>query len=99
MREADLLRELQNVKEEYEILKEQYDESQEIVEEYKTSSSSNDALIAAMKSDLEKANVLAGLADVRGEGVVVTSLYSLFGNCNVAYFCRLFILLFVSLDV
>ena len=72
MREADLLRELQNVKEEYEILKEQYDESQEIVEEYKTSSSSNDALIAAMKSDLEKANVLAGLADVRGEGVVVT---------------------------
>lgn len=72
MREADLLRELQTVKEEYETLKEQYDESQEIVEEYKTSSSSNDALIASMKSDLEKANVLAGLANVRGEGVVIT---------------------------
>lgn len=72
MREADLLRELQNVKEEYKTLKEQYDESQEIVEEYKTSSSSNDALIASMQSDLEKANVLAGLATVRGEGVVIT---------------------------
>ena len=72
MREADLLRELQNIKEEYQTLKEQYDESQEIVEEYKTSSSSNDSLIASMKSDLEKANVLAGLATVRGEGVVIT---------------------------
>jgi len=72
MREADLLRELQNVKEEYQTLKEQYEESQEIVEEYKTSSSSNDALIASMQSELEKANVLAGLATVRGEGVVIT---------------------------
>lgn len=72
MREAELLRELQNVREEYEVLKEQYEESQEIVEEYKTSSSSNDALIASMKSELEKANVLAGLVDVRGEGVVIT---------------------------
>lgn len=72
MREADLLRELQNMKEEYNVLKEQYEESQEIVEEYKTSSSSNDSLIASMKSELEKANVLAGLAAVRGEGVVIT---------------------------
>lgn len=72
MREAEILRELQNMKEEYETLKEQYEESQEIVEEYKTSSSSNDALIAAMKSELDKANILAGLVDVRGEGVVIT---------------------------
>lgn len=72
MREAELLRELQTVKEEYQGLKEKYEESQEIVEEYKTSSSSNDILIASMKSDLERANVLAGMADVRGEGVVIT---------------------------
>ncbi len=72
MREAELLRELQNLKEEYETLKENYEESQEIVEEYKTSSSSNDALIASMKTELDKANVLAGLVNVRGEGVVVT---------------------------
>lgn len=72
MREAELLRELQNIKEEYELLKESYEESQEIVEEYKTSSSSNDALIASMKSELEQASILAGLVDVRGEGVVIT---------------------------
>ena len=72
MREAELLQELQKAKEEYEALKEDYEKSQEIVEEYKTSSSSNDALIASMKSDLEKANVLSGLATVRGEGVVIT---------------------------
>ena len=72
MREADLLRELQKAKEEYEALKEDYEKSQEIVEEYKTSSSSNDTLISSMKSELEKANVLAGLVDVKGEGVVIT---------------------------
>ena len=72
MREAELLRELQNLKEEHEALKESYEESQEIVDEYKTSSSSNDMLIASMKAELEKANVLAGLATVRGEGVVIT---------------------------
>lgn len=70
MREADLLRELQNVKEEYKTLKEQYDESQEVLEEYKNNS--KDSLIASMQSELEKANVLAGLANVRGEGVVIT---------------------------
>ena len=72
MREADLLRELQTMKEEYETLKEQYEESQEILEEYKTSSSSNDTLIASMKTELETANVLAGLTNVKGEGVVIT---------------------------
>lgn len=72
MREAELLRELQNSKEEYETLKEEYEKSQAIVEEYKTSSATNDTLISSMKSDLEKANTLAGLSTVKGEGVVVT---------------------------
>ena len=72
MREAELLRELQNSKEEYNVLKEEYEKSQEIVEEYKTSSATNDSLISSMKTDLEKANLLAGLSTVKGEGVVVT---------------------------
>ena len=72
MREAELLRELQKAKEDYEALKEDYEKSQEIVDEYKTSSSTNDALIASMHEDLSKANILAGLCDVKGEGVVIT---------------------------
>lgn len=72
MREADLLRELQTAKEEIEALKEDYEKSQEIVEEYKTNSSTNDTLIASMQEELNKANVLAGLSNVKGEGVVIT---------------------------
>lgn len=72
MREAQLLSELQNSKEEYELLKENYEESQKIVNEYKTDSSTNDTLISSITSDLQKANVLAGLANVKGEGVVIT---------------------------
>lgn len=72
MREAELLSELQKAKEEYEVLQENYEESQKIVEEYKTNASSNDTLISSMKSELENAKILAGLETVKGEGVVVT---------------------------
>ena len=72
MREAELLTELQKAKEQYETLKESYEESQKIVEEYKTNSSTNDALISSMKYELEQSSILAGLTDVKGEGIVVT---------------------------
>lgn len=72
MREAELLSELQKAKEEYEVLQENYEESQKIVEEYKTNASSNDTLISSMKSELENSKILAGLETVKGEGVVVT---------------------------
>lgn len=72
MREAELLTELAKVKDELNELKEDYEKSKEIVEEYKSSASTNDALIASMTSDLKAASVLAGLVDVKGEGVVVT---------------------------
>lgn len=72
MREAELLTELAKVKEELSELKEDYEKSKEIVEEYKSSASTNDALIASMTQELNTASVLAGLVDVKGEGVVVT---------------------------
>lgn len=72
MREAELLTELAKVKEELNELKEDYEKSKEIVEEYKSSASTNDALIASMTQELNAASVLAGLVDVKGEGVVVT---------------------------
>ena len=71
MREAELLSELQKANDKYETLKEEYDKSQVIVEEYKTNASTNDTLIASMKTELEQAKVLAGLATVKGEGVVI----------------------------
>lgn len=71
MREAELLAELQKANDKYETLKEEYDKSQVIVEEYKTSASTNDTLIASMKTELEQAKILAGLVTVKGEGIVI----------------------------
>lgn len=72
MREAELLSELAKLKEELKELKEDYKKSQEVVEEYKSSASTNDALIANMTEELNATSVLAGLVDLKGEGVVVT---------------------------
>jgi len=72
MREAELLSELAKVKEELEVLKEDYEESRQIVEEYKSNASTNDTLIASMTSELNTASALAGLVDLKGEGVVIT---------------------------
>ena len=71
MREAELLAELQKAQDKYETLKKEHEKNQVIVEEYKTNASSNDALIASMKISLDHANLLAGLTNVKGEGVVV----------------------------
>lgn len=71
MREAELIAELQKANEKYEALKKEYDKSQIIVEEYKNDASTNDALIASMKTVLDNAKLLAGLSTVKGEGVVV----------------------------
>ena len=71
MREAELLAELQKANNKYETLKEEYDKSQVIVEEYKNHASSNDTLIASMKTELEQSKILAGLVTVKGEGVVI----------------------------
>lgn len=71
MREAELLLELQNINNKYDNLKKEYEKSQAIVEEYKNSASSNDTLIASMKTSLEHSKLLAGLTTVKGEGVVI----------------------------
>ena len=71
MREAELLIELQKVNDKYDVLKKEYDKSQAVVEEYKNSASSNDTLIASMKTSLDQAKLLAGLTTVKGEGVVI----------------------------
>ena len=72
MREAELLTELQKANNRYEELKKEYEKSQIIVDEYKTDASTNDLLISSMKTLLERAEILAGLVKVKGQGVVIT---------------------------
>lgn len=72
LREAELLSEISKLKDDYENLKEDYDENEKIVEEYKTSSGANDTLISSLTTELDKASALAGLTDLKGEGLLIT---------------------------
>ncbi len=70
-REAELSEDLIKLQGEYNTLKKKYEENEKIVEEYKTNSSSNNELISSMKTAIENYSILAGVTDVKGEGVVV----------------------------
>jgi len=71
-RESELADDLVALQNKYNELDKKYKESQEIVEEYKTSSGENDTLIASMKKDIEELSALSGTVDLVGEGVTVT---------------------------
>lgn len=72
MREADLLAEISKLKGELTDLKGDYEKSESIVEEYKENVSNKDILFATMSEELDKAELLAGLTDVKGEGLLIT---------------------------
>lgn len=71
-RETELSEELIKLQEEYKILKAKYEENEKVVEEYKNNSSTNNELIASMKTAIENYSILAGVTDVKGEGIIVT---------------------------
>ena len=71
-RESELADSLVSLQRDYDELKEKYEESQEIVEEYQTNSATNDSLIASMKSQIDTLGLLAGTTDVQGEGIIIT---------------------------
>jgi len=80
-RESELADSLVSLQKEYDELKQKYDESQEIVEEYQTNSATNNSLIASMKKQVETLELLSGTTDVQGEGIIIT-LYD--GNSSGA---------------
>lgn len=71
-RENELADTLVNLQAKYDNLKEKYEESQEIVEEYKTNSATNDRLINSMNNTINSLSVLAGSSDLKGEGIIIT---------------------------
>lgn len=71
-REAQLTDDLVTLQREYNELKEKYDQSSSIVQEYKTNASSNDLLIKSMKEEVEDLSILAGTTELSGEGIIVT---------------------------
>ena len=71
-REAQLADDLVNLQKKYNDLKEKYQESEEIVNEYQTNASSNDTLISSMKKELEDLSLISGTTDLKGEGIIIT---------------------------
>lgn len=71
-REAQLSDELVNLQRNYNELKDKYSESQKVVEEYQTNSSSNNSLIASMKGQIDYLSLLSGTTDLKGEGIIIT---------------------------
>lgn len=71
-REGELADSLVILQRDYDELKQKYEESQKIVEEYQTNSATNDNLIASMKNKINTLGLLAGTTDVQGEGIIIT---------------------------
>lgn len=71
-REAQLSDELVNLQRNYNELKDKYSESQKVVEEYQTNSSSNNSLIASMKGQIDYLSLMSGTTDLKGEGIIIT---------------------------
>ncbi len=71
-RESEIADSLVSLQRDYDELKAKYDESQKIVDEYKTNASTNDSLIASMSNQINTLGLLAGTTDVQGEGIIIT---------------------------
>jgi len=71
-RETELADTLVNLQTKYDDLKQKYEESQEIVEEYKTNSTTNDTLIKSMNNTIDTLSILAGSTNLKGQGIIIT---------------------------
>lgn len=72
MREEELKEEIANWKEKYKEAEQQYAETQEKIEEYKTKKESNIETSALVQSELEQSKKLLGITDLEGEGIEIT---------------------------
>ncbi len=71
-REAELADELVTLQRNYSDLKEKYEDSQNVVEEYKNNSSTNNSLINSMKEEIDMLSAISGNTDLKGEGIIIT---------------------------
>jgi Bacterial protein of unknown function (DUF881). len=71
-RVEELTAQLKQVEDENNSLKLQVSQLQNKLDEYETSSSQTNTIISSLREQLENVNILAGLTDVQGPGVIVT---------------------------
>lgn len=70
-RAQELTMELKNLKTENKALIQEIEDLRKRIKEYEESFLKNDSITKAMKQELEKTRLLAGLTDVKGHGVVI----------------------------
>lgn len=70
-REAQLADDLVTIQNKYNDLKQKYDASQKVVDEYQNNSSTNDSLISSMKLEIDELSKMAGTVDLKGEGITI----------------------------
>lgn len=70
-RESQLIDDLAQLQRKYNDLKQGYDESAKVVEEYKSNSATNSELIASMQEELKQISIAAGTENLKGEGIVI----------------------------
>ncbi len=72
MRKSELSTELANWKTRYDEVNNQYEETVDMIEEYKNNSESNEETNNLMDSELEQINMSLGKTDVEGQGIIIT---------------------------
>lgn len=72
MREAELRTELASWKSKYEETNQKYEETIKKIEEYKSTSQSNEETEKLVDEELSQVNMMLGKTDVQGEGIEVT---------------------------
>ena len=70
-REAQLADDLVTIQNKYNDLKQKYDASQKVVDEYQNNSSTNDTLISSMKLEIDELSKMSGTVDLKGEGITL----------------------------
>lgn len=72
MREEDLKQELVNWKTKYEETEQRYEEIEQTLNKYKEESSSNSQIKQNLEEELETLNLMLGITDVEGTGIIIT---------------------------
>lgn len=72
MREEDLKQELVNWKTKYEEAEQRYEEIEQTLNKYKEESTSNSQIKQNLEEELENLNLMLGVTDVEGTGIIIT---------------------------
>ena len=72
MREEELRTELANLKEQYDVANEQYEQQKQTLEQYQQQEKSDEETSKLVQDELDNVNLLLGKTNVEGEGVTIT---------------------------